>query len=215
MKAKHPHHHIKKHLDKGRNLDFIRKQLKTLGYQEKHIEKLIRSYLVKHHFLKPILISIIPLIMLISLFLIGPQPPKQPGTELGETIIKEGMFWNWDGYKWTVGKALETCYDEIQNQGETGIDCGNLCRPCGELTIQTFTNPAFIIYLLVLITLLIIIFIHPHKNKKLKKSISKGLTKEQKIREKLMKQRKKELSYYRAIEKLEKEEKELEEKGKE
>ena len=66
------HNHIKNHLDKGRTIDLIKKELKILGYKEKHIEKLIRSYLVKHHLVKPLLISIIPLIVLLSLLFIDP-----------------------------------------------------------------------------------------------------------------------------------------------
>ena len=24
------------------------------------------------------------------------------------------------------------CFDGVQNQGETGVDCGGLCEPCGK-----------------------------------------------------------------------------------
>ena len=60
LHRKHAHKHIKKHLDKGKTLSFIKKELRLLGYEEKHIEQIIRSYLLRHHFVKPLLYSIIP-----------------------------------------------------------------------------------------------------------------------------------------------------------
>jgi hypothetical protein len=90
---KHPHHHIKKHLAKGHTLNFIKRELKILGYQEKHIESLIKSYLINHHFAKPILISLIPLILLISLLSIEP-------TITGNVVFLGSCTPKWECTNW-------------------------------------------------------------------------------------------------------------------
>ncbi len=61
------HEHIKKHLSKGHNLDFVK--LRLLEHGEHNIEKSVRSYLIKHHFAKPLLYSILPLIILTLLLM--------------------------------------------------------------------------------------------------------------------------------------------------
>lgn len=117
MKNKHPHHHIRKHLDKGKTFDFIKKELKLLGYEEKHIKKIIGSYLINHHFAKPIVLSIIPLLFLVSLLFIEP-------TITGNVVFVGSCVPKWECSGWDPPRCPPS---GIQTRICTAIErCGSV-----------------------------------------------------------------------------------------
>jgi len=112
------HNHIKEHIKKGYSLGSIKKELKVLGYKEKHIEKLIKGYLIKHHFAKPILLSIIPLILLISLIFMQPTINGNSVIENGAPCDTKWVCTNWDPPKCPpTGIQTREC-TEIDNCGK-------------------------------------------------------------------------------------------------
>jgi len=54
----------------------------------------------------------------------------------GNYVLKTTAFYNnkvataIDSFRIYEKRAAATCFDNIQNQGETGIDCGGQCEPC-------------------------------------------------------------------------------------
>lgn len=57
---------------------------------------------------------------------------KEPPLVIEETIIDEVIT------PPTQEEKLPSCFDEIQNQNETGVDCGGPCVPCEKETIEMF-----------------------------------------------------------------------------
>jgi len=57
-----------------------------------------------------------------------------------DNIIRpQGISYDIGAFEY-VSAAEETCSDNIQNQDETGIDCGGVCEACVVLTTYTLTN---------------------------------------------------------------------------
>ena len=38
-------------------------------------------------------------------------------------------------FSYLIAVAAENCTDGVQNQNETGVDCGGVCSPCGKTKI--------------------------------------------------------------------------------
>jgi|GEM_PF-2506978 len=55
-------------------------------------------------------------------------------------------------------QCCETCYDGIQNQNETGIDCGGVCAPCETFNDTVIIYDTIIVYDTILIYDTIVVF---------------------------------------------------------
>ena len=51
-------------------------------------------------------------------------------TSGGSTVASGGSFAGSETTNFCIGGTTATCSDGIQNQGETGVDCGGPCAPC-------------------------------------------------------------------------------------
>ena len=74
---------------------------------------------------------------------IGTTSSTNPGT----IRFTGNCFEGYDGSSWVtlggsgcIGSVLPTCMDGIQNQGETGVDCGGPCAPCSGSGCATMAN---------------------------------------------------------------------------